>query len=162
MEIYITTSRPCQGLVWQVAEKRPSASFPSFLVACALKRSGAQASLRRTSQYASLLRISGPSIWAFLSHLKNDFFRKLLEDTFPCGRSSCIICCVLPFPSGDPRIKVLKKTAWFRVLPKGLRDSEDHPGPHFRDLLLKSGRKFLKRRRRSLPSHFVPAKRTRA
>jgi hypothetical protein len=59
--------------------------FPCLLsgrsfVACALKRFGAQAALRRTSKYASLLMISGAlHLGIFEQPEKNDFFSTLID-----------------------------------------------------------------------------------
>jgi hypothetical protein len=71
--------------LYQAAEKRSSVrhgGFPSSFVACALKRFVAQASLRRTSKYASLLRISGALSATggdiFNQPYKSCFFSKLL------------------------------------------------------------------------------------
>jgi hypothetical protein len=53
---------------------------PSSFVACALKRFGAQASLRRTTKYASPLRTSGALHLGIFEHpAQIHFFRNLLK-----------------------------------------------------------------------------------
>jgi hypothetical protein len=65
---------------WQEVTPYSSRRHPSSFVACALKRFGAQASLRRTSKYASLLRISGAlHLGIFEQPEKNDLFSILLS-----------------------------------------------------------------------------------
>jgi len=59
-------SYPSRLVVYQVAEKHPSAVFSSSLVVAAYFK------------YASLLGFRKPCIWVFLSNLRKHFFPKLL------------------------------------------------------------------------------------